>query len=76
MAFVRRELAAPLDAQAFIRSVPRGMEQQVYTMSLMGIDLDTNQEAQYLHQLAQGLGIEADVCNQIHDKLGAPKLYR
>ncbi|MCB1773440.1 MAG: tellurite resistance TerB family protein [Gammaproteobacteria bacterium] len=76
VAFVRRELAAPLDAQAFIRSVPRGMEQQVYTMSLMGIDLDTNQEAQYLHQLAQGLGIEADVCNQIHDKLGAPKLYR
>jgi uncharacterized membrane protein YebE (DUF533 family) len=74
--FVRRELAAPLDAQAFIRSVPRGMEQQVYTMSLMGIDLDTNQEAQYLHQLAQGFGLNADVCNQIHDKLGAPKLYR
>ena len=74
--FVRRELAAPLDAQAFIRSVPRGMEQQVYTMSLMGIDLDTNQEAQYLHQLAQGLGLDADACNQIHDRLGAPKIYR
>jgi len=74
--FVRQELAAPLDAQAFVRSVPRGMEQQVYTVSLMGIDLDTNQEAQYLHQLAQGFGLNADVCNQIHDKLGAPRLYR
>ena len=73
--FVQRELAAPLDAQGFIRSIPRGMEQQVYAVSLMAIDLDSNPEAQYLHQLAQGTGIGADVCNQIHEQLGAPKLY-
>jgi uncharacterized membrane protein YebE (DUF533 family) len=74
--FVRNELAAPLDVQGFVQSVPRGMEQQVYTMSLMGIDLDTQQEAQYLHQLAQGLGMNAETCNAIHEKLGAPKIYR
>jgi uncharacterized membrane protein YebE (DUF533 family) len=73
--FVQRELAAPLDVQAFVRSIPRGMEQQVYTVSLMAIDLDSNPEAQYLHQLAQGTGISAEVCNQIHEQLGAPKLY-
>ncbi len=73
--FVQRELAAPLDVQAFVRSIPRGMEQQVYTVSLMAIDLDSNPEAQYLHQLAQGTGISAAVCNQIHEQLGAPKLY-
>lgn len=73
--FVQGELAAPLDVQGFVRSIPRGMEQQVYAVSLMAIDLDSNPEAQYLHQLAQGLGMSADACNQIHQQLGAPKLY-
>lgn len=74
--FVQRELAAPLDVEGFTRSVPRDMGQQVYAVSLMAIDLDTNPEAQYLHQLAQGVGLSADTCNQIHEQLGAPKLYR
>jgi len=73
--FVQRELSAPLDVEGFIRSIPRGMEQQVYAVSLMAIDLDTNKEARYLHQLAQGVGMSADVCNQIHEQLGAQKLY-
>jgi len=73
--FVQRELAAPLDVQGFVRSIPRGMEQQVYTVSLMAIDLDSNPEAQFLHHLAQGLGLSPDACNQIHAKLGAPRLY-
>ena len=74
--FVQRELASPLDVQEFVRSIPRGMERDVYTVSLMAIDLDTNPEAQYLHQLARGVGMSADACNEIHDALGAPKLYR
>ena len=74
--FVRQELASPLDAAAFARSIPRGMEQQVYAVSLMAIDLDSNPEAQYLHQLAQGCGLSSEVCNQIHEQLGAPALYR
>ncbi len=73
--FVRQELAQPLDIEGFIRSVPRGMEQQVYAMSLMAIDLDTNPEAKYLHQLAQGLRMSQQVCNQINQQLGAPQLY-
>ncbi len=73
--FVQRELAEPLDVDAFVRDVPRGMEEQVYTVSLMAIDLDSNPEAQYLNKLAQGLGIKPETANMIHDKLGAPKLY-
>ena len=73
--FVRQELNAPLDTQEFINSVPRGMEQQVYLMSLLAIDLDTNEEAHYLDQLAKGLNISHQVSNQIHEKLGAPKIY-
>jgi uncharacterized membrane protein YebE (DUF533 family) len=72
---VRNELNSPLDAEGFIRSVPRGMEEQVYFMSLLAIDLDTNEEAHYLDQLAKGLNLSHDVCNQIHQKLGAPALY-
>ena len=73
--FVRQELNAPLDTQGFINSVPRGMEQQVYLMSLLAIDLDTNEEAHYLDQLAKGLNISHQASNQIHEKLGAPKIY-
>lgn len=73
--FIQQELAQPLDVNGFAASVPRGMEQQTYAMSLMAIDLDSNPEAQYLHQLAQGLGINAETCNQIHEQMGAPKLY-
>ena len=73
--FVRRELEAPLDAQALINSVPRGMEEQVYFMSLLAIDLDSNKEAHYLDELAKGLNLSHSVCNQIHEKVGAPALY-
>ena len=73
--FVRRELAAPLDVDNFIRTIPQGFEQQIYIMSLMAIDLDTNHEAQYLHQLSRGMHLSQDLCNQIHEKLGAQKLY-
>lgn len=74
-AFVQQELAAPLDVDGLVRDVPSGMEQQVYLMSLMGIDLDNAAEARYLDSLAKGMGISPEICNAIHDKLGAPKLY-
>lgn len=73
--FLKTELSTPLDTPGFIRSVPRGMEQQVYLMSLTAIDLDSKVEAEYLHQLAQGLSIDQQTCNAIHDQVGAPKLY-
>ncbi len=75
LAFLREEMARPLDVNDLVRQVPRGMEKQVYLMSLTAIDLDTNPEAQYLHQLAQGLGLDAATVNAIHDQAGAPRLY-
>ncbi len=73
--FLHDEMSAPLDMAAFIRSIPKGMEQQVYLLSLTSIDLDCKAEAQYLHQLAQGLGISQQACNHIHQQAGAPVLY-
>jgi len=74
--FLQRELEAPLDLQGFIRDVPRGQAQQVYAFSLMGMRLDTQQEAQYLGAVAQGLNLDPNVCNQIHAKLGAPEIFK
>lgn len=73
--FVRAEFRAPLDVDGFVRSIPRGMEQQIYAVSLMAIDLDHNKEAHYLDSLAKGLGIRHDLANQIHEQLGAPAIY-
>ncbi len=73
--FVRNEFRQPLDVDAFVRSIPRGMEQQIYAVSLMAIDLDHNKEAHYLDSLAKGLNIQPQLANQIHEQLGAPVLY-
>ncbi len=73
--FVQAELRAPMDVQGLARQVPRGLEAQAYTMSLMAIDLDNQNEATYLHQLATAMGLDQRVVNGIHAKLGAPALY-
>ena len=73
--FVRNEFRQPLDVNAFVRSIPRGMEQQFYAVSLMAIDLDHNKEAHYLDTLAKGLNIQPQLANQIHQQLGAPVIY-
>lgn len=74
-AFVQHQLNQPVDVNYLVRHVPKGMEQQVYLMSLMGIDLDNQKEAQYLHELATAMGIGKSQVNAIHDHLGVPQLY-
>ena len=68
--FIRAELKAPLDLDEFINSVPAGMEADVYTASLLPIDIDTAAETQYLQDLADGLGISGDDVAKIHEALG------
>lgn len=73
--FIRQEMQSPLDIQGFIKSVPHGMEQQVYMMSVLAIDLDSKAEARYLDELRKGLDITEQASNQIHEQIGAPALY-
>lgn len=75
-AFLKQELQAPLDIQGYCQSVPQELSQQAYAFSVMGMKLDTKQEAQYLGAMAQGLGLNPQVCNAIHDKLGAPQIFK
>lgn len=73
-AFVQREMEAPVDIAGLARQVPEGMETQVYAMSLMAIDLDNRNEALYLHNLAQAMGMRGETVNLVHDKFGAPRI--
>ncbi len=73
--FLRGEFEGPLDLEGFIRTIPLGMEQQVYSMSLIGMDLDTRGEANYLQDLAKGLRLDPSVCNQINQQYGAPEIF-
>ncbi len=73
--FIKKEFEAPLDVRSFVNSIPKGMEQQIYAISLTAIDLDNNKEARYLAELAQGLGLTPQIANAIHEHLGAPKIF-
>ena len=73
--FVISEMQSPLDTDAFIRSIPRGAEMQVYMMSLLGINLDSREEAVYLDTLRKGIGMSEQQCNAVHEKLGVPTIY-
>jgi len=73
--FVRKELQAPIDIPGLCAQVPDGLGAQVYAMSVMAIDLDSQAEARYLNDLAQGLGLGHDDVNQIHAHFGLPALY-
>jgi len=73
--FVNQEISAPIDAEGLARQVPNGMGQQVYAMSLLGIDLDNRNEAQYLHSFATALNLDRDTVNRVHRKMGAREIY-
>lgn len=75
MDVVQKILAEPVSAQALASDTPRGLETQVYTMSVNAISPDNQAEGQYLHTLAEGLSIGPDTVNKIHDGLGVPRLY-
>ena len=74
-AFVNAELASDIDIAGLAAQVPNGLEAQVYAMSVMGIDLDSRVEAQYLHDFATAMGVDKDGVNHIHAQLGVPSIY-
>ena len=73
--FLREEFAKPLDVREFAWSVPVGMEQQVYTMSLIAIDVDSDREERYLRELAHGLRLAPEVCEQIKGRLTGTRVH-
>jgi len=74
-AFVQAQMEAPVDVDALVANTPDGMGQQIYAVSVMAIDLDTRDEAEYLHKLATAYGLTPAEVNEIHAQLGVPSLY-
>jgi len=67
--FVESELQKKLDINEFLKEIPKGMEQQVYYMSLFAIDLDNESERDYLETLANRLNLTYTVVDSIHESL-------
>lgn len=74
-AFVQARMDAPIDIDGLVSQTPEGMGPQIYAMSLLAIDLDTQEEAQYLHKLAKGYGMDPAAVNEIHAQMGVASLY-
>lgn len=69
--YLLAEVRKPLSTADIVRAVPnRQVAAQVYTASLLAIEVDTPAEKAYLQNLARDLKLEPQVVRQIHSTLG------
>ncbi|MFO1209792.1 MAG: tellurite resistance TerB family protein [Amaricoccus sp.] len=70
--FVLDQMSAPIDI-AGLAAEARNPAQaaQIYAASILAIDADTDQEKQYLADLASALGLDATTVAQLHQMTGA-----
>ncbi|MCZ8166018.1 DUF533 domain-containing protein [Silanimonas sp.] len=64
------ELAAPLTVSQLVARTRPAQREQVYVASVIAIGRDTELEVRYLDDLAQRLGLDAAVREQLHAELG------
>ena len=67
--FVEQELQKELHLEEFLKEIPKGMEKQVYYMSLFVIDLNNEAELEYLEILSNRLNLPYHVIDSIHESL-------
>ncbi len=69
--FIQKELASPCTLDTITNKVNSPeMARQVYTVSIMAIEVDTDAERDYLNNLALKLNLDQSVKNEIHKELG------
>jgi uncharacterized membrane protein YebE (DUF533 family) len=69
--FVLEEMRKPMDTDAIVRAVPNEqVAAQIYTASLMAINVDTDAEKRYLQELASKLGLNQQVMAYLHQAVG------
>ncbi|MDX2452364.1 tellurite resistance TerB family protein [Desulfosarcina sp.] len=69
-AFVVQELLSPADLETIVGNVNRPeLARQVYTVSLMAIEVDTEKERRYMSTLASRLGLDESTVEQIQRSL-------
>ena len=73
--FVVRELLSPVGIESIVTAIKsQEMAKQVYMVSLLAIEIDTDAERTYINTLAQQLGLDESDITDIHRKLGIEKL--
>jgi hypothetical protein len=71
--FIVHELLSPVPMDAIAAEVTTAeMARQVYLVSLMAIEVDTDDERRYLQALAGRLGLEHARVEEIHGQVGVP----
>jgi uncharacterized membrane protein YebE (DUF533 family) len=69
--FVLEEMRKPMDTDAIVRAVPNEqVAAQIYTASLMAINVDTDAEKRYMQELASKLGLNRHVMAYLHQAVG------
>jgi uncharacterized membrane protein YebE (DUF533 family) len=70
--FITRELLSPATLQDILAQVnDQKTAEQVYTVSLMAIKVDTEEEEEYMDELAKGLGLEQAWVDELRLRLDA-----
>jgi uncharacterized membrane protein YebE (DUF533 family) len=70
--FIIRELLSPATLQDILAQVnDQKTAEQVYTVSLMAIKVDTEEEEEYMDELAKGLGLEQAWVDELRLRLDA-----
>ena len=65
------ELRKPMDTEAIVRAAPSPqVAAQIYTASLMAINVDTDAEKRYMQELADKLGLNQQVTAYLHRAVG------
>ncbi len=69
--FIVRELLSPVPMEKIVASVKtRKTARQVYTVSILAIDIDTDAEREYITTLAKKLNLDQSDTKNIHEQLG------
>ena len=69
--FIVQELLAPASLEAIVGKVRTSdVAKQVYAVSLLAIEVDTDAERAYMKTLAERLGLDETSIREIHQRLG------
>ncbi|EIC23315.1 tellurite resistance TerB family protein [Thiorhodovibrio frisius] len=74
-AWLMTELSKPLNLDAFVAEIPnQEVAAEVYAASLLAVEVDTDEERDYLRQFAEKTGLHSSVVQTIHQTLGIAAL--
>jgi uncharacterized membrane protein YebE (DUF533 family) len=69
------ELSKPLNLDAFVAEIPnQEVAAEIYAASLLAVEVDTDEERDYLRQFASKTGLHPSIVQTIHQTLDVPAI--